>query len=201
VTHLKIRFGFCAALAVIAAALADPVVEAASNAGWFGHGGFTDHSNLDVVPALLAGVALTTLYFVRRARMVLTGNALPNGIIPLVPMVFALQILTLYGMETAEQFVVWGHVLGSAVWLGAPWWVSLAIHATSCIAVTLCVARSARVLAATTLRVIWFIRAIATLAVRVNDTLVRSSTEVMAFKDLAPVTRRIGERAPPAATA
>ena len=155
-TRFRVRFGFCAALAVSAAALADPIVEAASNAGWFGRGSFTDHSNLDVVPALLAGVALTALYFVRRARVVLTGNALPNGIIPLLPMVFALQILTLYGMETAEQIAVWGHVLGPAVWLGAPWYISLAIHATSCIAVTLCLARSARMLAATTLRVIRF---------------------------------------------
>ena len=38
--------------------------------GWFGRGSFTDHSNLDVVPALLAGVALMTLYLFRKARLV-----------------------------------------------------------------------------------------------------------------------------------
>lgn len=200
-TGLKARFGFCAALAVIAAALADPIVESASNAGWFGRGSFTDHSNLDIVPALLAGVALMALYFVRRASKVLAGGDLPKGAVRLLPTVFALQILTLCGMETAEQMVVWGHLLGPTVWLGAPWAISLAIHAATSVAVTLCVARSARALAVTTLRVIRFIRAIATLAPHVNDIPVRSSFDIVCFKDLAPVSCRIGKRAPPAATA
>src|SRR5208283_1357179 len=46
---------FCGTVAILAAALADPLVEFASNAGLFGGGAFTDHSMLDVLPALIAG--------------------------------------------------------------------------------------------------------------------------------------------------
>jgi hypothetical protein len=47
--------GLCSA--VLAAAIADPLVEFASNAGWFGPGNFTDRSNLDVGPVFALGIA------------------------------------------------------------------------------------------------------------------------------------------------
>ena len=64
----------------MAAAIADPLVEFASNAGWFGAGNFTDHSNLDVVPALFAGVALlrNCIWFDEPARS-WPIRAFPNG--------------------------------------------------------------------------------------------------------------------------
>lgn len=192
-----VRWGFCAALAVISAAMADPLVEFASNAGWFGRGNFTDHSNLDVVPALLAGVALMTVYLFRKARLVLSGRAFPRGIAPLLPAIFALQLLALYGMETAEQLVVAGHLFGPAVWLGAPPLISLAIHAAVCAGVSLWFGRSIRTLATTTLRVIRLIRAIATLAARSCAVPARRTFAARCFKDLAPVLCSIGERAPP----
>ncbi|MBV8343936.1 MAG: hypothetical protein JO190_02955 [Candidatus Eremiobacteraeota bacterium] len=195
----SIRWGFCAALAVISAAFADPLVEFASNAGWFGRGSFTDHSNLDVVPTLVAGAGLMVLYLVRRAPWVVAGRAFPRGVTPLLPTIFLLQILTLYGMETAEQLLVFGHVLGPAVWLGAPPLISLTIHAATCFAVTLWFGRSIRTLAATTLRVIRLIRAIATLAVRSAGMPARRVFYARPFKELAPVLCSIGERAPPIA--
>ena len=116
---ISVRWGFCAALAVISAALADPLVEFASNAGWFGRGSFTDHSNVDVMPALLAGAGLMTLYLIRKAGLLVDGEAFPRGVLPLLPAIFILHVFALYAMETTEQFTIAGHVLGPTVWLGA----------------------------------------------------------------------------------
>lgn len=198
-TKPSVRWGFCVALAVISAALADPIVEFASNAGAFGRGSFTDHCSLDVVPALVAGAGLMALYLIAKARMVISGNAFPSGTAPLLPVVFAFQVVALYAMETAEQLAVAGHPLGPTVWLGAPAPVSLAVHALVCVAVTLWFGRSARTLAATTLRVIRFIRAIATLRVRNAGVVACRPRAALCLRDLAPVLCRIGERAPPIA--
>ncbi len=196
-SNFSLRWGFCTALAVMAAAIADPLVEFASNAGWFGRGSFTDHSNLDVVPALVAGVALMALYLLRKARLIVSGHAFPRGVVPLLPAIFVLQVVALYGMETAEQFIVYGHLLGPAVWLGAPPLVSLAVHAAVCVGVSFWFGRSMRTLAATTLRVIRLIRAIATLAVCGAALPARRTFKARCFKELAPVLCSIGERAPP----
>ncbi len=190
--------GFCAAAAVIAAAVADPIVEFCSNAGYFGSGALTDHSNLDVVPAFLAGAALLAFYMVRKARAILEIRVAPSRLVAVLPAIFALQILTLYTMETGEQLVVWGHTLGAAVWLGGPLPISLAIHAAMCLTIAYSLARSKRMLAATTLRVIGLIRAIATFAATPPEPPAARRFEQICFKRLAPVLCAIGERAPPA---
>ena len=198
--YLKISradFGFCLAIAAIAAALADPLVEFASNARWFGPGRFTDGSNLDVVPALLAGVALLALFMVRKAKVVLVGDALSRGYVPLLPTIFALQMVTLYVMETAEQLLVFGHGFGPTIWLGAPPAISLAVHATVCLAVTCAIVRSRRTLAATTLRVVRLIVAIATFAPQIAVPILARRFKPVCFKELSPVLCTIGERAPP----
>ncbi len=195
----SVRWGFCVALAVISAALADPLVEFASNAGWFSRGSFTDHSNLDVVPALLAGLGLMIVFLFRKARQLVVGQAFPRGIAPLLPAIFVLQILTLYAMETGEQFLVFGHLLGPTIWLGAPPPISLAIHGAISVGITLWFGRSLPRLAATTLRAIRLIRAIATLAARSAGLITRRDFDARCFSDLSPVLCRIGERAPPIA--
>lgn len=196
-TISSIRPGLCLTIAVIAAAIADPIVEFASNAGWFGQGRFTDQSNLDVVPALLFGVGLLALYMFRKARAVLAGRAIPKRITALLPTVFMFQLLTLYVMETVEQIVAWGHPLGAAIWLGGPLAISLAIHAAICVTVTYVVVRSGRALAATTLRVIRLVGAIASLAVQTVAPLATRRFDSLSFKALLPVPCTIGERAPP----
>lgn len=196
-TRLPIRYGFCIAVAVLAAGIADPIVEFASNAGCFGSGNFTDHSNLDVVPALLAGIALVALHVARRARAVLAGEAFPRGITPLWPAIFIFQIVALYGMETLEQFATHGRPLGPLIWLGAPPAISLGIHALVCLAVTLWLGRTMRTLAATALHVIRLIRAIAVLTPAGAMPPIRRSFYHVCFNDIAPVFCRIGERAPP----
>ena len=190
-------FGFCLAIAVISAAFADPVLEFASNAGWFGPGSFTDRSNVDVVPALLAGVALLALFMVRKANAVLVGGVLSRGCIALLPSIFVLQMVTLYVMETAEQFLVFRHAFGPTIWLGAPPAISLAVHATVCLAVTFAIVRSRQTLAATTLRVVRLIVAIATFAPQIAGPIAVRRFNHVCFKEFLPVLCTIGERAPP----
>jgi hypothetical protein len=205
-----IRFGFCTAIAVIAAAIADPLVESASNAGWFGPGLFTDRSNLDVAPMLLVGVLLLIVYLVSKAQAALAngsrrgrdvwreaGHALGSGIWGLIPAIFGLQMLTLYAMETAEQHLVWGHSLGPMVWLGGPLPASLAVHAIICVALAVTIARWMRALTATTLRFIRLIRALATFAPQPAGSIASRSRDSISFKRSSPVFCRIGERAPP----
>lgn len=189
-------FGFCIAIGVIAAAIADPIVESASNAGWFGPGSFTDRSNVDVIPALIAGVALLALFMLRKARAVLAGDVLRRGLPTLVPWIFVFQVLTLYLMETLEQLFVFGHALGATIWLGAPLPISLLIHASVCVTMTYAILRSRRTLAATALRVIRLVVAIATRAAQCAVPIARQRT-TRCFKDLLPLLCAIGERAPP----
>jgi hypothetical protein len=200
-SHASIRFWFCIAVAVIAAAFADPLVEAASNAGWFGPGNFTDHSNLDVLPALLLGsifVFLTVSLRVRRELMRATGLALGANLAPLLPTAFAAQIAVLFSMETLEQLVVTGRPLGGMVWIGGPVWFSLAAHAVTCAAVAFTLARAVCACARTTVRVIRQIRELAQRLLLAAPPLAARREDVPFFLLCAPVVCRIGNRAPPA---
>jgi hypothetical protein len=196
-TFLRFRLGFCLAVAVIAAAIADPIVEFAANAGWLGSGTFTDRSNLDVIPAFILGVALLALHLIRRSRTILAGRIPRGGILLALPAIFVLQMATLYVMETLEQFVVWGHAFASAVWLGGPLALSLAIHAAVGCAVAVVIARSRRRLAATTLRVIRLVRAIVLRTVAFEKPLATRQHAFVCFKELLSVLCAFGERAPP----
>ena len=194
---MRFRFGFCLAVAVIAAAIADPIVEFAANAGSLGSGALTDRSNLDVIPALILGVALLALHVIRRSRTILAGRIPRGGLVLALPVIFVLQLATLYVMETLEQFVVWGHAFAPGVWLGGPLAWSLAIHAAVGCAVAVGIARSRRRLAATTLRVIRLVRAIVLRALTPEKPLATRQHTFVCCKELLPVLGAIGERAPP----
>lgn len=190
-------FGFCLAVAVIAAAIADPLVEYVSNLGWFGPGSLTDHSNLDVFPALLGGIALLALFMVRKARAVLAGRALSTDWATLLPAIFVLQMFTLYVMETIEQLFAFGHVLSPTIWLGAPPTISLAVHAVVGMAVGCAIVHSRRTLARTTLRAVRLIVAILTFAPQISAPILLRRFGDVCFKEFLPVLCTIGERAPP----
>jgi hypothetical protein len=124
------------------------------------------------------------------------SKALTSGMPRLLPMIFGLQMLTLYVMETAEQLAVRGHLLGAMVWLGGPAPISLAVHGAICVAVAFAIARSVRTLAATTIRVIRLIQALAAYAPG-GAQIVRRGRTTVSLKRPAPICCRIGERAPP----
>jgi hypothetical protein len=122
--------------------VADPIVEGLSNAGFFGPGRFTDHSTSDVAPALGVGLAFASLYvrvLIRRALsrpgrprewMRASNAALKStGLVRMFPATFVLQIAALFAMESVEQLLVAGHLMGGTVWLGGPVALSLGFHA------------------------------------------------------------------------
>jgi hypothetical protein len=167
-SRLSIGFWFSAAVAIIAAALANPCVEFASNSGWFGHGVFTDRSNIDVIPTLVVGLALPALLFLRRiVELLFPGSAgrvqtwlrlasrvLHTRSVPsFVPAAFGMQLLVLFSMESIEQLVVRGHLLGGVLFLGGPVAVSLLVHAVFCITVAFALARTLEKLEGTAVRV------------------------------------------------
>ncbi len=202
--YTHIRLWFALAVAVIAAAIADPLVEAASNAGWFGRGVFTDHSNVDVLPALISGAALVACYVVLRVRRELmraSRYALRTRVGRLLPVIFAAQIAVLYAMETVEQLTIAGHVMGGTIWLGGPAWFSLPVHAAVAIAVACALARLTQVCAHTTLRVIRHLRALAMRALHTPAPLALRRRATISLRCSVPVACRIGNRAPPVAFA
>jgi hypothetical protein len=208
-TRGALRVWFCLAVGVIAAAIADPLVEFASNAGWLGAGNFTDHSYGDVVPALVAGVALTAVVVALRVRRAMLGcgaapgllrasrYALRPGIARLLPFAIAIQLCALFVMETAEQVAVFGHALEGTVWLGGPLLLSLAVHAAICTLVAFAIARAVSALTETTLRVIRRVRDLAAFPVHGARPIGLRGLQSEAFDLTWPVVCRIGERAPP----
>jgi hypothetical protein len=200
VRRTAIRFWFTLAAAVVAAAIADPIVEGAANAGWFGPGTFTDHSTLDVLPALSCGIALLGICLVLRVRRELlraSSEALRADIARLLPGIYATQLAALYIMETSEQLVVAGHPLGGTIWLGGPIWFSLITHALIGLVAAYGLAHAVCACASTTVRIIRRFRALAVRALHDPAPLaLRRRTRVCATHD-APVRCRIGNRAPP----
>ncbi len=195
-----IRVWFTLAAAVIAAAIADPFVEAVSNAGWFGPGNFTDHSTLDVMPALFSGVVLIAVCLALRIRRELlraSGEALRTDIGRLFPALFATQLVVLWTMESCEQLVVAGHPLGGTIWLGGPICFSLTVHALIGLGVAFGLAHAVCACASTTARMIRRIRALATRAMHAPPPLALRQRGRVCLAHDAPVHSGIGNRAPP----
>ena len=187
---------FCAAAALTAAALTDPILEALSNAGVFGPGRFTDRSTVDVIPALCIAVALAFVVLLRRLRL----WEIQAPITPLSGIftkIYPMQIAMLFAMESVEQIAIAGHPLGGTLWLGAPVLISLAAHLASCLVVTWGLSRLLRWSARAIVRIVQAVfvflhrrTAGATHAVRVGAAPLPRSIE--------PYLRALHGRAPPA---
>ncbi len=205
---LYIRCAFVCVVAVLAAAIADPLVEWASNAGWFGAGHFTDRSTIDVVPALavalLAACALgglqiaklvtgRTAGWLRVSDMVLRKQSLVRAL----PFAFALQLGVLYAMETLEQLAVRGHLLGGTIWLGAPTPVALLAHAVTCVCVALVALRLLRAFTCVASRIIARILKPASHAAQPPANRSRARRGGVASLQLIGVLAHLRERAPP----
>jgi len=193
-----IRVWFCIAAALIAASVADPLVEFASNSGVFGPGSFTDHSNLDILPALCAGLLFGSVYVVLRARRILSRRVeLPTAVGKLLPAIFTAQIALLYVMETLEQFAVAGHALGGTIWLGGPPPASLAAHLVSCVLTTILLGRLARALSHKAVTLVARIVAAIGLAPRGLAVISLRRSYHADARRRAPLLSRTGDRAPP----
>jgi hypothetical protein len=209
---MSIRLWFCLAVAAIGAAIADIMVERASNAGLFGAGNFTDHSNLDIVPMLVIGVVFVAGHLVLRVRKALglsdgpnlldaSRAALSGRVARLLPAIFCLQIAMLYAMETAEQLVVAGHAFGGTIWLGGPALISLCAHVLVSAFVAISLAALLRVVTRKAVQAICSIRAMAVRPVRgIAPIELGRVAPCLAFARTF-VLRNIAERAPPFLTA
>ena len=206
------RLPFLGAVALVAAALGDPVVESISNTGILGPRG-CDNNHLSIIPALLAGIVLflevagmRCLELCRRSTsgerdwLVAVADRFA-GRSPLqdLPCVLALQFVALYAMESIEARVVGGRAVVGLGWLGGPIVFSVLVHAligAACIALF---SLSMRALLATfaslVVHALAFVVAIA-----------RAGAAEFAHRDgerprrrtQSPHLRQIGGRAPPA---
>lgn len=206
------RLPFLVAVALLAAALGDALVESISNTGIFGPQYF-DHNHLSIVPTLIAGGALALEGAVARcvalwrcaldARRDWLGDAATSIAMhpPLrdVPAVFAMQLLALFAMESTEQVVFAGKLLGGTAWLGGPVLFSLALHALLALGCTFLLGWTMRGIAAAFASFV--VSAIACAAItlpREPAATIRRRRDVPAFvRPQAPHARQIGERAPP----
>ncbi len=210
---LTSRLPFLLAVALIGAALADPVVESLSNAGVFG-GHYADNNHLGVVPTLLAGVLLVLEIAAARcldvwrrarsksrdwlvdvARVVLTGSPAQD-----FPYVFTLQLVALFLMEGSEQLLAGGRIhIAGAEWLGGPIAFSLLTHALiggGCMLLLKCFMRAILTTFASLVKIaIQFI--LITRALGKPGTLLRRSGEPGYRVAQSPHVRQIGGRAPP----
>jgi hypothetical protein len=203
---------FCLAVAALGAAIADVIVEHASNAGAFGSANFTDHSNLDIVPMLLIGAVLVAGSLTLRVRAALgldskhnllqaSREALSDGIARLLPAIFALQMVALYAMETTEQLIVTGHVLGGTVWLGGPSWASLGAQAIACVLIAFSLTTFLRAITRKAVQAIRMIRAMAERSIRGLAPIELERTTPCFSYARTFVLCSVGERAPPFLTA
>jgi hypothetical protein len=201
---------FVVAVAAIAAALADLVIEGLANRGVFGHAGFTDGSNAVNGPAAVLGAIFLLRFLYLRVRCALRagGNAaaasgpslreLTLGAIACrLGAIFVVQIIALWAMETIEQYAVFGHGFGGTIWLGGPVALSLAMHAVVCVVTALCARLVLRALEPPAVRLL---RAMLAVLGTVGD-----GSRPRFRAGLAPVIVlpyfvlcRIGVRAPPA---
>ncbi len=62
--------------------------------------------------------------------------------------ILGLQFATLFAMESAEQVIAFGHLLGGPAWLGGPVAIALTIHIAAALCATAALAGAARFLAA-----------------------------------------------------
>lgn len=208
------RLPFLIAVALVAAALGDALVESVSNTGIFGPSYF-DNNHLSVVPALLAGFVLTLeaiglrcFEVYRRARtrrdwLIDAATCIAARSTAWdVPWVFVMQIAALFVMESTEQLVFGGKLLGGTVWLGGPILVSLAIHALIGAVCTFLLGWSMRAISETVASLVVTAIAFITLALaRTVAGAILARRDELAFpRAQSPHAHQIGERAPPLLT-
>jgi hypothetical protein len=211
------RIPFLIAVALVAAAIADPVVESISNTGVFG-GHYADDNHTGVIPTLLAGlllmfeIAAVRCFQSLRSSNRSKGSNGSNGRLADVarefstrspardlPSVLALQLAVLFMLESTEQLLVGGKLLGGIVWLGGPICFSLFTHAligSGCLLLVRRLIRAMSTALASLVRIaIEFISIARILGER--GAVHRRRGAPAHLRAQAPHVRQIGGRAPP----
>jgi hypothetical protein len=212
------RWPFLVTVALVAAAIADAIVETIANTHVFG-GSYRDDNHLGIVPALLAGsvlfavtVAIRFFETWRRGRGRASGGASERDWLadaaretcsrpPTndLPRILVLQLVALFVLESCEQLVGGGRLLGGIAWLGGPPVFALATHAIVGIICTLTLAafmrsvvRGLASLVHAAFAFIWLLRTRGS-SKRVD----RGARHSRRPRAQAPHVRQIGGRAPP----
>jgi hypothetical protein len=208
---LNSRLPLLAATALIAAALADPLVETIANAGLVGPG-YSDDNHLSVLPTLVAGGLLALLVIGTRSVALLRHDFGPqrwmmqaarqiSNQAPLrdLPLVLALQFGILFIMESGEQLAVGGRLAGGTAWLGGPIWFSVAAHVAIGWVCIVALSRAMRsIVARCAILVRIAIEFFEDAFTRANAVLfARRVDDPMAAHVQGAFVHRLGERAPP----
>jgi hypothetical protein len=191
------RAWYLGGIAIVAAALSDPLVEGLANRGWLGGAvRYDDNDHASVIPALLAGLIVALGVSLRR------GLQRDRTDWTDIAWIVGLQFVALIVMENAEQFGAIWRFGGDALWLGGPPLAAFAVHA---IAATLTALLAGRVVNAIADALASIVRAVIALAIAIT-----ARTEARFFarrRDIALRRRRrdyapqIGGRAPPLSAA
>jgi hypothetical protein len=134
------------AVALVAAALGDPLVETVSNTGIFGRA-FIDDNHQSVAIVLVAGIVLGVLLLIARFRFAAAGAStnsrdwlreVISGLLSTsssrhIAPIFAAQMAVVYAMESCEQLLGTGASVHGFSWLGAPIVFSLPMHLAVCV--------------------------------------------------------------------
>jgi len=207
------RLPFLIAVALVAAALGDAVVETVANSGLVGRG-YADDNHLSVVPTLVAGGLLALDVARRRCLELLRrGKAeRPDWLIAFArqsgaaspwrdaALVFTLQLAALFAMESAEQLAVGGKLLGGNAWLGGPILFALLAHALIAIGCTFALAFFGRALLGTIATLVRdVLESILLVLARGADSGVAAGRRRRAplRRAFAAHARQFGDRAPP----
>jgi hypothetical protein len=134
------RWPFLAAVALIASAVSDLLVEAIANTGVFGRA-FYDTDDAGIVPSLIAAMLLAGSVIGGHARAAcrrspgrrdrlanVAADLAAHAPLRDVPYILVLQVAALFAMESVEQLVAGGHLAGGLMWLGGPPLIAAAAH-------------------------------------------------------------------------
>jgi hypothetical protein len=204
------------AIAFVAAAIGDALMETISNTGLFGST-FIDHDQQSVVPLLVASILLGLLLLAARlqyaaalagtasrdwVREAVAGLSIARPSRQVAP-IFAVQLAAVYAMESCEHALGAGAAIHGLSWLGGPVALSLLLHLTVCLLCIAVVRRVTRALVPGLLAAIcdvldWIVRALGPGAAR--GVFVNSRARVARHGTLT-AAERIRGRAPPFLTA
>ncbi len=212
-TAFASRLPFLLALALVAAAAGDALVETVSNSGVLG-GGYHDNNHSSVIPAIVAGTILALIVVAARCHafsrhiaasrsrdwlVAGAGRFARRAPFVDVPFVVAMQFVALFAMESIEQVALDGRLLGGCAWLGGPIVFAVLAHALLGSACTLLFAALMRSILATFVSLMReAIEAICVLLARgVARCSLGAREDELVLRAQAPHIRHLGGRAPP----